>query len=214
MGIKYTNNASTTLASSITNSATSLTVVTGAGALFPTLTGSDYFYCTLEDSAATTREIVKVTARSSDTFTIVRGQDGTTGTAFNAGDKVQLRLVRAALDNLPKLDEANAFTGRQTHSVGTVEGPWTTAGRPSSPTAGLTGFNSTLGKIETYNGTAWVLSGGATGGNGDDVFYENSTTVTANYTLSTGKNAMSVGPITVNSGIAVTVPSGARWVVL
>lgn len=214
MGIKYTNNASTTLASSITNSGTSLTVVTGAGALFPTLTGSDYFYCTLEDSAATKREIVKVTARSSDTFTIVRGQDGTTGSAFNAGDKVQLRLVRAALDNLPKLDETNTFTQRQTHAVGTVEGPWTTAGRPATPTAGLTGFNSTIGKIETYNGTAWEVSGGATGGGGNPVFYENDQTVTADYTITSNKNAMSAGPITIATGVTVAVPTGSTWIIV
>jgi len=39
-------------------------------------------------------------------------------------------------------------------------------------------------------------------------------TVTTSYTLTTGKNAMSVGPITINSGQSVTVPSGRRWVVL
>lgn len=44
--------------------------------------------------------------------------------------------------------------------------------------------------------------------------YENSTTISASYTLDTGKNAMSVGPITLSSGVTVTVPSGQRWVVL
>ena len=42
----------------------------------------------------------------------------------------------------------------------------------------------------------------------------NSMTVTANYTVDTGFSASSVGPITVNSGVAVTVNSGSRWVVL
>ena len=56
---------------------------------------------------------------------------------------------------------------------------------------------------------------GATAGAGtDQVFHENALIVTANYTLTTSRNAMSVGPITVNSGVAVTIPSGARWVVL
>ena len=67
----------------------------------------------------------------------------------------------------------------------------------------------------TDNGTAWgSIGGGATGAGGDEVFVENSTSVTANYTISTDKNAMSVGPITVDSGVTVTVPSGSRWVVL
>jgi hypothetical protein len=44
--------------------------------------------------------------------------------------------------------------------------------------------------------------------------YENTNAVTASYTLTTGSNAMSVGPITFNSGVIVTVPSGQRWVIL
>jgi hypothetical protein len=46
------------------------------------------------------------------------------------------------------------------------------------------------------------------------VFLENSNTVTTNYTLSTGKNAVSAGPVTINAGITVTVPSGASWVIV
>jgi hypothetical protein len=59
-----------------------------------------------------------------------------------------------------------------------------------------------------------AAGGGATGGGTDDVFYENSQTVTTNYTLTTGKNAMSAGPITIDSGITVTVPSGSSWVIV
>lgn len=58
------------------------------------------------------------------------------------------------------------------------------------------------------------VGGGATGGGGNDVFYENSQVVTNSYTITTSKNAMSTGPITINSGIVVTVPTGSRWVVL
>ena len=221
MGMKFTNNAASTLASGINASVTSLTVASSGGALFPTLTASDYFYCTLTNTVGTI-EIVKVTARSSDTFTIVRAQDGTTAGSWSLGDKVELRLVAASLNDFPKLTEtntfsaANTFSARATLSVGSVGGPWTTATRPASPTAGLSGFNSDIGKIEVYNATTstWVSSGGATGGGTDDVFYENSQTVTSNYTISTNKNAMSTGPITINSSITVTVPSGSNRVVL
>lgn len=213
MGMKFANNATTTLASGINSSVTSLTVATGTGALFPTLGAGDYFYCTLANTSGTV-EIIKVTARSTDTFTMTRGQDNTTALSWLTGDKVELRLVKATLNDLPKMDEANTFTLLQTLSSGVVSGPWTTAGRPSSPTTGQSGFNSTLGKVETWSGTAWVAGGGATGAGGDDVFYENGVTVTTSYTLSTNKNAMSVGPITVNSGATVTIPSGQRWVVL
>ena len=59
-----------------------------------------------------------------------------------------------------------------------------------------------------------VQGGGATGGGSDQVFIENDQTVTTNYTISTNKNAVSAGTLTVNSGVTVTVPSGARWVVV
>jgi len=91
----------------------------------------------------------------------------------------------------------------------------TTAQRPVSPTAGEIRFNTTFGQFEGYANGAWgQLGGGATGGGGDQVFVENGVTVTTSYTLTTNKNAESVGPITINSGVMVTVPSGARWVVL
>jgi len=67
-----------------------------------------------------------------------------------------------------------------------------------------------------WNGSAfiWSTAGGATGAGGDQVFYENGMNVTTSYSITAGKNAMSTGPITVNSGQSVTVPSGSRWVVL
>ena len=91
----------------------------------------------------------------------------------------------------------------------------TTAERPVSPVDGEMRYNTTTNQFEGYQGGAWgQLGGGATGGGGDEVFVENARTVTTNYTLSTGKSAESVGPITINSGIVVTIPSDERWVIL
>jgi hypothetical protein len=55
---------------------------------------------------------------------------------------------------------------------------------------------------------------GATGGGTDRVFYENDTVVTTAYTITSGKNAMTAGPVTINDGIAVTVPDGSTWTVV
>jgi len=93
----------------------------------------------------------------------------------------------------------------------------TTAQRPGSPVSGMIRYNTTLGTFEGYKAGAWgAIGGGATGGVGstDDVFYENGQTVTANYTLTTNKNAVTAGPVTVNSGVTVTIPSGSSWVVV
>ena len=91
----------------------------------------------------------------------------------------------------------------------------TTAQRDGSPSAGFIRFNSTTTGFEGYNGSAWgSIGGGASGSGGDEIFYENEQSVTTNYTLSSNENAMSAGPITIDSGITVTVPSGSTWVIV
>ena len=49
---------------------------------------------------------------------------------------------------------------------------------------------------------------------GQGVIHENTKTISQNYTLKTNTNGMSVGPVTINNGITVTVPSGQKWVIL
>jgi len=91
----------------------------------------------------------------------------------------------------------------------------TTAERPVSPVDGEMRYNTDTDQFEGYQGGEWgQLGGGATGGGGDEVFVENARVVTTNYTLTTGKSAESVGPITINSGVTVTIPSDERWVIL
>jgi hypothetical protein len=90
----------------------------------------------------------------------------------------------------------------------------TTANRPAG-TTGKIRYNTTLNTFEGYGASSWgSIGGGAAGAGGDTVFQENQLIVTTSYTLSTGKSAMSVGPITINSGATVTIPSGHRWVVI
>ena len=91
----------------------------------------------------------------------------------------------------------------------------TTGQRPGSPVAGMIRYNTTLSTFEGYKSAAWgAIGGGATGAGSDDVFYENGQTVTGNYTITTNKNAITAGPVTVNSGVTVTIPSGSSWVVV
>jgi hypothetical protein len=94
--IKYTNNAKTTLAADLNDSATSATVVNGN--LFPSLSSGEHFYCTFDDGTNT--EIVKVTARSTHVLTIVRAQDNTSALAFSSGDKAELRITAVVLEEV------------------------------------------------------------------------------------------------------------------
>jgi hypothetical protein len=81
-----------------------------------------------------------------------------------------------------------------------------------TPASGLPSQTGNAGKYLFTNGTvaSWENTGASAGG----VIWENSLVVSSNYTLTTGKNGFSVGPITIDSGVSVTVPSGQRWVIL
>lgn len=91
----------------------------------------------------------------------------------------------------------------------------TTAQRPGTANSGMIRFNSDLGQFEGYNGTAWSsVGGGATGGGADRTFMENDNQVTQSYTVTAGRNAVSAGPITINNGATVVIPSGSNWVIV
>jgi hypothetical protein len=221
MAIKFTNNATSTLASGIASGDLSLTVASGQGALFPTLGGGDYFYCTLSN-VANTIEIVKVTARSTDTFTIVRAQDNTTASAFVTGDKVELRLVAAVLSNTAILDQTNVFTASQTVNINGTVGAGTpaaatvttltatadsaftstgaltiskgnTAARPTA-TSGMLRFNTQTVQFEGYDGSAWASVGGGSSITND--------TSTATNVYPLFANATSGTPTTIYTGNA------------
>lgn len=391
--VQFANNAVSTLAAGITNSATSMTVAPGDGAKFPALSGGQYFMATLVKATGET-EVVKVTARATDTFTIARAQEQVAGAAtayaFSAGDRIEMRLTAGVLSSeldrtLDKagtdqmtgpLNEAkganiasastidlDAATGNFVHITGTTQitGMTLAAGRSrtvvfdaATPlkhssalilpgaadmtatagdsavfrgegsgvtrcvaylradgttavitpiTRGGTGATTqiaalqalgvlgaetkakaatyavvaadrgdvllcsgtfsvtldaaaTLGNgftfavrntgtgtitidpngTETVDGVAtrtlkpnqsailvcdganWItvgLSGnGATGGGADAIFYENDQIVTTDYSITSGKNAMSAGEITINTGVTVTVPTGSTWTIV
>jgi hypothetical protein len=116
MAIQWSNNASGALASSISSSATTIVLAAGQGVEFPTPGGGNYFYATLTDTS-NNLEIVKVTARSVDTLTVLRGQDGTSARAYIAGDLLELRPTAIALRemqyNTPELLTANWTVNEQ-----------------------------------------------------------------------------------------------------
>ena len=92
----FTNNAFSTLASGISDSATSITVASGNGALFPNPSSGDYFYATLINTS-NNLEIVQCTARSTDVLTVVRARESTTAREYSAGDRIELRLTAAGI---------------------------------------------------------------------------------------------------------------------
>lgn len=93
------NNAQTVLAAGISSTATSLTVNAGTGTLFPSpAAGTSFFKLTIIDAATgSLTEIVHVTARGGDVFTIQRGQEGTVARAWSANDIVANMMTAGTL---------------------------------------------------------------------------------------------------------------------
>ncbi len=99
MDILFVNNAKTLLDGAILVGATSLIV--DDGSLFPSPTGGQYFYATLQNPADDTDyEIIKVTARSTNTLTITRAQEGTIAQTWASGILCEARLTAGSIDAL------------------------------------------------------------------------------------------------------------------
>jgi hypothetical protein len=90
----------------------------------------------------------------------------------------------------------------------------TTGTRPTGET-GLVRFNTDRNQFEGYNNTTWTGIGDQpVGGGANRLFFENDQVMTDNYTITSGKNAMSAGPITVNSGVVLTIPAGSTYTIV
>lgn len=119
--------------------------------------------------------------------------------------KIQGTTVIDDSRNIIDVPEAT-FTG-----TSAIQIPVGTSTQRPSGAKGKIRFNDETKLYEGYDGSAWSSLGGAQAAG---VIWENSTVIYDNYTLTSGKNGFSVGPITIDNGISVTVPAGQCWVVI
>jgi hypothetical protein len=172
---------------------------TGAG-VFTTLSASGLVSGAGFTARFATPGPIGNTAPSTGAFTTLSATGNVTlGDAV--GDQVTFNAGTAVVPN------NLIFSG-----TGTITTPsGTTAQRPGSPGEGMLRYNSELDEFEGYANSAWGSIGGGASAGG--AIYENTQTITANYTMTTGTNGHSVGPITVNAGVTVTIPAGSSWLV-
>jgi len=172
---------------------------TGAG-VFTTLSASGLVSGAGFTARFATPGPIGNTAPSTGAFTTLSATGNVTlGDAV--GDQVTFNAGTAVVPN------NLIFSG-----TGTITTPsGTTAQRPGSPGEGMLRYNSELDEFEGYAASAWGSIGGGASAGG--AVYENAQTIAADYTMTTGTNGHSVGPITVDSGVTVTIPSGSSWLV-
>ncbi len=164
----YANNAAGTLLLPITATQTTFTLNAGQAAAFPTPGGGQAFYCTLVSVTVPTQfEIVLVTSNASSVFTVVRAQDGTTAAAFNSGDIVSQRAVRAEMIGWENAAEGNFAAPAVAVSPSTTLGVvgTTLADNANAGSVGeyLTATGSsplTTGSNQTFNAASFVLTPG------------------------------------------------------
>jgi hypothetical protein len=215
-----------------TNGGTGLTSFTSGGALYATST-SALTTGTLPIASGGTGQTTANTAlnallpsqsTNSGKYLTTNGTDSSwatvTQTTFSAGTTgfTPNTPTSGTVTLAGTLNIANGGTGQTTASAAF------NALSPITSTGDLilgNGTNSatrlgigTNGYLLTSNGTTASWQANTSGPQANGVIYENSLVISSNYTLTTGKSGMSVGPITINSGVSVTVPSGQRWVVL
>lgn len=200
------------LVSVLGSSTANLTITCDNLTNWPTGISGRPFYVVIDRNTPSEEKIL-CTSRTSNTITVFddglsngRGADGTSITTHAIGSYIE--HVFTATD----ADEANAHVNNPVPHI-TVA---TASTRPSPPTANQTILQTDTASMYAYIGGVWQeISGtGASGGGSDRVFWENDVDITTNYTITTDKNAGTFGPVTIESGVTVTVPSGSTWSVV
>ncbi|MEO1842178.1 MAG: hypothetical protein ABGY21_11835, partial [Pseudomonadota bacterium] len=111
--------------------------------------------------------------------------------------------VTSAIQTQIDTKQASATAVTKTSTTGSASLPsGTTAQRDGSPTAGYLRWNTTDTSAEVYDGSAWAAVGG--GNSTTEGLYEMANTISSNYSITSGNNALTAGPITINTGISVT----------
>ena len=156
------------------------------------------------ESAAFGRQ---ATAAGNRSVTVGRGYSLGTD-SFAAGIGSTSTSLGAQHNNTVALGYQAVTTGSNQIALGGGSTVVRISGAYTLPTA-----DGSANQVLTTDGSGAVTFVDAAGA-ADDIFYENNTTVASNYTITSGKNAMTAGPVTIASGVTVTVPSGSRWAVV
>ena len=173
--------------------------------------GSRQFYIVVNKTSST--QSIKLAGPSSAVYTAAISGTTMTVSAVSSGTIAVGQAISGSGVTASTLITAlgTGTGGTGTYTVSASQTVSSTA--ITSTTIGVT-IGAGSSAICTWNGSDFIKvsgSGGATGGGADQIFYENGQTVNTNYTITTGNNAGTFGPVSIASGVTVTVPSGSVW---
>lgn len=218
--------------------ANALTLANTAGASGGTNISSTTAQYAILSISSLTANVTITAPSSSKTYYVINGSSytvtikasGQSGVTIPAGLKAIVVFdgsdYKVAASYLPTVTVTTATIGTgnlstlSTDGTGTVTfggtgavtlPSGTTAQEPGTPSTGMIRFNTTLSQFEGYNGTLW---GGIGGANASGCIYVNNQTITSNYTFQSNTSGSSTGPITIASGVSVTVGATSRWAIL
>lgn len=114
----------------------------------------------------------------------------------------------AAAQDIEDFVSQDSTTGAALLPTGTI------AQRPATPTEGMLRRNAETGEFEGYDGENWgTIGGGASGGQSNPFIYQHDNVITQSYTIPSGQNGISAGPLTINDGVTITVEDNSNWVI-
>lgn len=157
----FANNAVTTLGSSLSSPSTTLTVATGTGSEFPTPGAGQVVPLTLIAAGSTTgvpNEIVYATARTGDTFTVIRGQEGTTAQAWNSGDTVANMATAEFYNEQATSSQIQAQAGNYAADSGAANSGIVSLSPAPANQAALIGVPVRVKKMSNPNTGAYTLN--------------------------------------------------------
>ena len=166
-----------------------------------TISGGTINGTAIGGSSAAAGSFTTLAASGNTTLTGDLSVNGNTTLGNASGDTI---TANAGTMNIPN---NLVFNG-----TGSVTVPNGTTGERPTPTVGMMRYNSSTDSFEGYTTAGWGAIGG--GASAEGAIYQNLNYIASNFTFSANSNGMSVGPMTINSGVTVTVPSGQRWVIL
>jgi len=185
----------------------------GSGLDADTLDGVSSGSFARSDANDTLSGIITLSSSSRDCLNFsANSSDDNRGIAFNG----RIAISADYADGYLRLNNASEFAnGVYTPLVMRADNGFSVDGTTVINGSAQLIASRLTGALPAIDGSALTgISAGATGGGSDELFYENGQTMTTNYTITNGKNAMCAGPITINSGVTLTIGSGENLTIV